>query len=259
MKKFLCYFLGIASLVGAQATSAAVAANTQVAQLETSRDSLRESVSKQFQEFVKGSKEMMNQYDGFINTLNKAIKEDKGLKAKDLDRILDAACFAAECHQHQTRKNAKQTPYVSHPIAVAESVVSIGKVYDADVIIAALLHETIDDTHATFSEIRERFGTKVESIVREVTEDKSLSSIKRKKIQIIQAPTRSEGASVVQMADQLFNLNNLLYDAPTDWPRERIDQYFQWSQSVVDNLPEASKSLKDELHRVIKEYWKKQA
>ncbi len=256
LKKFLSFFLSAVSLLSLPLSSDAVAAGSSI---ELSRDSLRENVNKEFNEFVKGSKDMMNQYDGFIAVLDKVIKEDKGLKLSDRERILDAVTYAAKCHQMQTRKNAKKTPYVSHPMMVAESVITIGKVYDADVIIGALLHDTIDDTQATFHDIREKFGSKVEGFVREVTEDNTLSAVKRKKMQIIHASEKSMGASVISMADHLYNLNNLLQDPPVDWTRDRIDQYFQWAQTVVDNLPEGSVLLKAEVHRVMQEYWKKQA
>lgn len=258
-KTFLCFILGATSLAGLQASSTQIASNTQVQLVDESRDSLKDSVSKQFQSFVKDSKEMMDQYENFVSILNKAARENKGLKESDVERILDAVSYAAECHQHQTRKNAKKTPYITHPIGVAESIITIGKVYDADIIIAALLHDTIEDTQATFQDVRSRFGTKVEGYVREVTDDKSLSTAKRKKLQIIHAPEKSKGAAIIKMSDKLYNLNNLLQDAPIEWTRERIDQYFQWAQSVVDNLPESNKPLKEEVHKVIQEYWQKQA
>ena len=258
-KTFLSLLLGTISLAGLNASPASLASATQVQLSEVSRDSLKESVSKQFHTFVNGSKEMMDQYEGFVSVLQEAVKQNKGLKESDIERILDGLSYAAECHQFQKRKNAKATPYISHPIGVAESIITIGRVYDADVIIAALLHDTIEDTQATFHDIRARFGDRVEGYVREVTDDKSLSSAKRKKLQIIHASEKSKGAAIVKLSDKLYNLNNLLRDPPVEWTRDRIDQYFQWAQTVVDNLPEANKPLKEEVHKVVKEYWKKQA
>jgi len=258
MKKFMCVLLSAASFTGLNAEPVTMASSVKIEQTE-SRDSLKDSVSKQFKEFVKGSKEMMVQYDGFVSLLQKAAKENNGISDKDIDKILNAVTYSAQCHQMQTRKNAKKTPYVSHPMTVAETVLTVGKVRDADVIIAALLHDTIDDTQATYEDIRSRFGSKVENIVRELTEDKTLSSAKRKKLQIIQAPNKSTGAAIICLSDQIFNLNNLLQDPPIDWTRERIDQYFQWVQSVVNHLPEANAPLKDEVNKIIKDYWKKQA
>lgn len=258
-KKFFSLFLSSLSLVGLEAAPTSIASTTSVQLSETSRDSLRESVSKQFSVFVQGSQEMMDQYTGFVSALEEAVKDRKGLKESDMERILSSLTFAAQCHQHQTRKNAKKTPYITHPLAVAEKIVTVGKVYDADVIIAALLLDTIDDTHATFQDIRSRFGDRVEGYVRELTQDKSLSTVKRKKLQIIQAATRSKGAATIKLSEKLYNLNNLLQEPPTEWTRERIDQYFQWAQSVVDNLPDANQPLKDEVHKVIQEYWKKQS
>ena len=258
-KTFLSLLLGTISLTGLSADPASLASATQIQFSEASRDSLKDSISKQFHTFVNGSKEMMEQYEGFVSVLQEAVRQNKGLKESDVERVLDGLSYAAECHQFQKRKNTKGTPYISHPIEVAESIITIGKVYDADIIIAALLHDTIEDTQATFHDIRARFGDKVEGYVREVTDDKSLSSAKRKKLQIIHAPQKSKGAAIVKLSDKLYNLNNLLRDPPVEWTRERIDQYFQWAQTVVDNLPDANKPLKEEVHNVVKEYWKKQA
>ena len=258
MKKIMCLLLSVASIAGLNADPITLASSVKVEQTE-SRDSLKDSVSKQFKEFVKGSKEMMLQYDGFVTALQNAAKENKGLSDKDVERILDAVSYSAECHQMQFRKNAQKTPYVSHPMSVAQTILTVGQVRDGDIIIAALLHDTIDETHATYQDIRSRYGSKVEGMVREVTEDKTLSSAKRKKIQIIQAPNKSSGAAIISLSDQIFNLNNLLQNPPIDWTRERIDQYFQWVQSVVNHLPDANAPLKEEANKLIKEYWKKQA
>jgi guanosine-3',5'-bis(diphosphate) 3'-pyrophosphohydrolase len=258
-KKLLTLVMGVVSLSGIAAVSAPIASSTQIQLTDSSKDSLKDSVSKQFAVFVQGSKEMMDQYETFVSSLQSAAKEGKGFKEADVERILNALCYAADCHQNQTRRNAKQTPYINHPLTVAENIVSIGKVYDADVVIAGLLIDTIDDTKATYEDIRKMFGSKVEGYIKELTEDKFLSSAKRKKLQIIHAPSKSKGAAIIKLSENLYNLNNLMQDPPMEWTRDRIDQYFQWAQTVVDNLPEANAPLKEEVHKVIHQYWKKQA
>ena len=255
-KKFLAILLGATSMIGINAAQPQIAAASR---MEESKDSLKDSVSKQFKVFVKGSKEMMSQYEGFLSSLKETKKEKNGLSDADIERILEALCYSAECHQAQVRKNAKKTPYISHPLSVAQSIVKLGKVYDADVIMAALLFDTIHDTHATFFDIRQKFGDKVEGYVRELSEDMNLSAAKRKKLQIIQASSKSKGAATIKLSEKLFNLNNLMHEPPMEWTRDRIDQYFLWAQALVESLPEANKPLKEEVHKVIAQYWKKQA
>lgn len=78
-----------------------------------------------------------------------------------MNRLLQAMKFAAEKHATQRRKNADATPYINHPIEVAEHLAAIGGISDEDVIIAALLHDTVEDTQTTIEEIEVAFwGTR---------------------------------------------------------------------------------------------------
>lgn len=243
-----------------------VAEGTQVQILErANQEESEQNLSVAFSEtrnaverLAHGNTSVISQYDMFEESLQKAF-EAKKLKESDVEFILSGVVFAAEKHQFQTRKNAEKTPYVGHPIGVADSIISIGQVTDKNILVAALLHDTVEDTETSFDEISQKFGDKVAGYVREVTDDKSLSTRARKKMQIIHAFHKTKGAAIIKLSDKLYNLNNLLQDPPPDWKRERIDQYFQWAQAVIENLPSSNESLKEEIHRVIAEYWAKQA
>jgi GTP diphosphokinase / guanosine-3',5'-bis(diphosphate) 3'-diphosphatase len=89
----------------------------------------------------------------------------------DLVLILDAAAFAAKKHRHQRRKDAAASPYINHPLALADILAREGGVEDARVIAAALLRDTLEDTETTLSELEARFGKRVAAIVAEVTDD----------------------------------------------------------------------------------------
>jgi guanosine-3',5'-bis(diphosphate) 3'-pyrophosphohydrolase len=138
---------------------------------------------------------------------------------------------------------------------VADNLLSIGKVRDADVIIAALLHDTVEDTETSLEDILERFGTRTEGFVREVTDDKSLPKQTRKQLQIEHAPHKSAGAAQIKLGDKLYNLRNLIENPPEEWESQRIDEYFQWAQKVVDNLPWVNGSLKKAVDETIAQYW----
>src|ERR1051326_1688623 len=103
---------------------------------------------------------------------------------KQVGLIIKAVRFAATKHRSQRRKNAEASPYVNHVIQVAELLWEVGEVRDPALIIAALLHDTIEDTETTPNEIESLFGKGVLSVVLEVTDDKSLKDAQRKQLQV---------------------------------------------------------------------------
>ncbi len=160
-----------------------------------------------------------------------------------MNRILQAARFAAEKHVDQRRKNASRSPYINHPIEVAEILSREGAVEDEDLLIAALLHDTIEDTAATREEIVEHFGERVAALVVECTDDKSLAKAERKRLQIVHAPSKSPGAKMIKLADKTSNLRSIIADPPADWPVERQREYFAWARQVIDGLAGANERL----------------
>jgi guanosine-3',5'-bis(diphosphate) 3'-pyrophosphohydrolase len=150
--------------------------------------------------------------------------------------ILDALQFAARKHRDQRRKDLEASPYINHPIALANVLWVEGNVHDPVVICAALLHDTIEDTETTAEEIRGLFGAKVAGVVEEVTDDKSLDKAMRKQLQIERAPGISHEAKLVKLADKICNLRDMGASAPKTWPRSRVREYFDWARAVVDGL-----------------------
>ncbi len=206
------------------------------------------------------NKTVLNRYDAFSEVLNLAYHKEKSVTAKEVEQIRTALEFAAEKHRFQTRKNPEKTPYISHPISVAHHLMSVGEVRDAAVVIAALLHDTLEDTQTTFEEIEGLFGKSVAAYVREVTEDSSLAVQARKREEVISAAHKSRGAADIKLADKLCNLTELLTQPPADWSQTRIDRYYEWAQSVIDRLPpESNDKLYDAVTEVINTYWEKQA
>ncbi len=153
-----------------------------------------------------------------------------------MNRILQAASFAATKHSGQRRKNAAAAPYINHPLEVAEHLSSVGGVTDEDILIAGLLHDTVEDTDTTREEIAGLFGENVASLVMECTDDKSLPKLERKRLQIVNAPHKSPGAKQVKLADKTCNLRTLVDDPPADWPLQRQREYFEWAEKVVAGL-----------------------
>ena len=150
--------------------------------------------------------------------------------------ILKAAMFAAVKHSGQPRKDAKGSPYINHPIELANLLANEGNVTDANVICAAFLHDTIEDTPTTKEELIAAFGEKITSIVLEVTDDKELDKAVRKNLQIEHAPHKSAEAKLVTLADKICNLRDLIVSPPIGWETERIQEYFDWSGKVIAGL-----------------------
>lgn len=161
----------------------------------------------------------------------------------EVSKVLRAALFAAEKHKNQRRKDAEASPYINHPIALANVLATEGGVTDADVLCAALLHDTIEDTETTTDELREQFGDVITSIILEVTDDKSLPKAERKRLQVEHAPHASLQAKQVKLADKICNLRDILASPPADWPLERKQEYFDWAALVVAGVRDAHLGL----------------
>ncbi len=150
-----------------------------------------------------------------------------------LGTFVKAIAFAAEKHRNQRRKDADASPYINHPIALANVLANEGGVSDATVLCAAVLHDTIEDTETTENELTTTFGSHVSSVVLEVTDDKSLDKHVRKQRQIEHAPHISTEAKLVKLADKICNLRDILASPPANWSTERKQGYFDWASKVV--------------------------
>jgi len=155
---------------------------------------------------------------------------------RDLALLLKALAFAAHKHRDQRRKDAEASPYINHPIALAEVLAGEGGVADIEVLAAALLHDTIEDTATTVEELQEQFGARIAAIVAEVTDDQKLPKAERKRLQIVHAAGLSAGAKLVKLADKICNLRDVAVRPPAKWDLERRREYFDWARQVIDGL-----------------------
>lgn len=158
------------------------------------------------------------------------------IKENDLKLLMKALEFAAFKHKDQCRKDANASPYINHPISLANILCNEGHISDVDVICGALLHDTIEDTDATANEMETEFGKKIRDMVMEVTDDKSLPKLERKRLQIEHAPHISNEAKLVKLADKISNLRDIDLCPPVDWTLQRRRQYYDWAKKVVDGL-----------------------
>ena len=154
----------------------------------------------------------------------------------ELALLLKALAFAAHKHRDQRRKDHEASPYINHPIALADVLVNEGGVSDVEVLCAALLHDTVEDTATTPEELVETFGARVARIVAEVTDDKALNKADRKRLQVENAAHLSPEAKLVKLADKICNLRDVAERPPAGWDLARRREYFDWAKRVVDGL-----------------------
>ncbi|KAK8733096.1 hypothetical protein OTU49_006757 [Cherax quadricarinatus] len=166
-----------------------------------------------------------------------------------LAEIIKCVNFAAVKHKNQRRKDPEQTPYINHPIGVAFLLVE-GGIDNLAVLQAAVLHDTVEDTHTSNEELVREFGPEVAGIVAEVTDNKSLSKEERKRLQIVKAPLASQEAKLVKLADKLYNLRDLDRATPFGWTPNRVNEYFHWAAKVVAGCRGTNDFLEKELDKL---------
>ena len=147
--------------------------------------------------------------------------------------ILSALHFAADKHRDQRRKGVEASPYINHPIEVAEVIARVGGITDPVTLRAAILHDTLEDTETSPEELEARFGRDVASVVREVTDDKTLPTEERKAVQIEHARHLTPEARLVKLGDKTANIRSVSDAPPPDWSLGRRRAYLDWAERVI--------------------------
>lgn len=151
-------------------------------------------------------------------------------------RVLKAADAAARWHVDQRRKGHAKEPYINHLLEVASLVTEATQGGDPDLVIAALLHDAMEDQEVPFALLVETFGEDVAAIVREVTDDKSLPKEERKRLQVEHAAKKSKRAAILKIADKTSNLRAVARSPGEDWSVKRRLDYVAWAREVVAGL-----------------------
>ena len=193
----------------------------------------------------KKTQELVNNLN--YNVLKEAAEDEKH---QLISLLFKALAFSAKKHSNQKRKDIEESPYINHPIALA-NILAQRWVIDENVLCAAILHDTLEDTETTVDELRENFGEKITSIVLEVSDDKSLDKKVRKQLQIDHAASLSKEAKLVKLADKIANITDIINTPPVDWSKARKQEYFAWAKAVVDNLRGVHQGLEGEFDDLI--------
>jgi guanosine-3',5'-bis(diphosphate) 3'-pyrophosphohydrolase len=166
--------------------------------------------------------------------------------------LLAAIKFAAHKHSRQRRKDLEATPYINHPIAVAEVLSRIGGITDLPALQAAILHDTLEDTETSPQELEDYFGPEVRLVVQEVTDDKSLPKQERKRLQVEHAPNLSTPAKLIKIADKICNVSEIRSTQPVEWQLQRKLEYLDWAEKVVSGCRGSNPDLEQHFEAVLK-------
>ena len=158
------------------------------------------------------------------------------IEEHELKLLLRALAFAAYKHRKCRRKDVEASPYINHPISLADILCNEGHVTDVHMICRTLLHDTVEDTDTTEGELVNEFGATIAAIVMDVTDDKTLPKLERKQQQIEHAAHIRDEDQLVKLADKISNLRDVAENPPPDWSLERRQEYFDWAKRVIDRL-----------------------
>ncbi len=163
----------------------------------------------------------------------------------DLVQVMHAADYAARQHIAQRRKGERAEPYINHLTEVAALLAEATDGTDPVLLMGGLLHDTLEDTDATYEDLVQRFGPEVAALVAEVTDDKSLRKEERKRLQVEKTAGKSRRAKLLKIADKTSNLHSLLASPPKGWTEERLRDYVVWAADVVRSCRGLNQKLED--------------
>ena len=172
-----------------------------------------------------------------------------------MNLVLKATQFAALKHCDQRRKDGK-TPYIIHPISVAMILAEIGSIEDPEILSAALLHDTLEDTDTSAHELDKNFGSRVRIIVEELTDNDMLTFSQSKQMQIENAPNLSKNATLVRIADKISNVSDVIENPPPEWNQKRCNKYVDWAEAVMNNCQKVNQDLENHFFELLTEYRK---
>ena len=170
---------------------------------------------------------------------------------KEWISVLRAADAAARWHVHQRRKGIAQEPYINQLLEVASLVTEATGGSDPNLVIAALLHDSVEDQEVPLEIIAHEFGKQVADLVMEVTDDKSLPKEERKRKQIETAPTKSKGAKLIKLADKTSNLRTIASSPAAGWSVKRRLEYIAWAKKVAAGLRGTSSWLEQQFDAAV--------
>ncbi len=164
-----------------------------------------------------------------------------------------ALVFAAEAHANQRRKGAAQEPYLNHLVEVMEAVARTTGGTDTELLIAALLHDVVEDTPVTEAALAAAFGPRVAAIVAECSDDMSLPKEARRRARIEAMPRKTPEARMVKTADAISNLRAIALSPPAGWGADRKLGYLEGCRQMIGAARGVNAALEAEFDRIAAE------
>lgn len=162
----------------------------------------------------------------------------------------EALEFAAWKHRFQKRKGARGIPYINHPIEVSSLIIKKLQEPPPELVMAAILHDTLEDTDTTPEELAEKFGEKVLHLVEEVSDDMHLPSKQRKQLQVEHAGALSMEARAIKIADKTCNIRDIVI-SKMQWPKVMKVNYIRWAIEVIQQISASHPPLEAEFIQVL--------
>jgi GTP diphosphokinase / guanosine-3',5'-bis(diphosphate) 3'-diphosphatase len=173
------------------------------------------------------------------------------LQGSDSVLLFDAFRFAAEKHRDHRRKDAHGSPFINHPIETVHLLVRIGGVTDQTTLVAAVLHDTLQDAATTPRQLEERFGAQVRRLVEEVADTPGLSLEARWRRQLMLAKRSSPRARLIHLADKAADLGAL----PQEWTQADRERYLTWVSEMSSALGGTNAALEAALAQRLRDAW----
>lgn len=167
-----------------------------------------------------------------------------------MDILEKALIFATDAHEGQVRKYTGD-PYITHPIAVSKIVETITN--DKDIIAAALLHDTVEDTEVTLEEIEENFGSRVAIFVENLTDISTLGQGNRKtrkRIDLEHTAQATPEAKTVKLADLIHNTGSI-----TKYDSNFSKTYMNEKRELLKVLKEGNEKLYKKASLLVENYY----
>lgn len=173
------------------------------------------------------------------------------IRTKGIGLVIQAAHFAADKHRDQRRKGVRNTPYINHPLEVAERLNRIGGIEDANILAAAILHDTIEDTETTRAELAKLFGNDIAALVAELTDQPGLTWQERKRLEIEHSAQISDRAKMIKLSDKTSNVADTVSNPPGEWTLSRRRDYLEFAELVAKGCRGVNAALDAEFDRVL--------
>ncbi|WP_172972080.1 HD domain-containing protein [Roseibium aquae] len=140
---------------------------------------------------------------------------------KDVLLLTQALAFAARAHCNQRRKGPAQEPYINHLIEVMDILAAATGAEDTELLVAGLLHDTLEDCDVGEADLTAQFGERVNRMVRQNTDDMSLPKAERKARRIAAMLEKPADSRMVKLADVISNMRAVASSPPAGWTQDR--------------------------------------